>query len=312
MLNRRELRRIAVALGVLAALGQAQASNAQDIVVTLLGTGSPTPAMDRFGPSILVQANSQTLLFDVGRGAHQRLNQLGLDASQIDAIFLTHLHSDHIVGIPDLWLTGWLITRRDRPWNVFGPAGTLSMMDHLAQAFAVDRRVRVEELGSFQPPGGGRADTRDVEPGTVYERDGVRVTAILVDHGVIAPAFGYRIDYAGRSVVLSGDTTVSPSLVKGATGASLLVHEVFQTSADALRANPRLALIKAVHVDGAQAGAIFEQIKPKLAVYSHIALGGVDVGEVVKPTRTTYRGLLVVGEDLMQFVVGDAVTVLRR
>lgn len=297
---------------ILAVLAFGHPARAQDLVVTLLGTGSPTPGMDRFGPSTLVQVNNQTLLFDVGRGAHQRLNQLGLDAAQVDAVFLTHLHSDHVVGLPDLWLTGWLVTRRDRPWQVMGPDGTASMTDHLMEAFAVDRRVRVEENRTYQPLAGGAIEGRDVKPGLVYERDGVRVTAIRVDHGVIAPAFGYRIDYAGRSVVLSGDTRTAPDLLTAATGASLVVHELYQTSDDAVKANPRLAIVKTLHVDAAEAGRLFARSKPKLAVYSHIVLRGVDVGDVVRLTRTTYGGPLVVGEDLMQFVVGDDVAVLRR
>jgi ribonuclease Z len=121
----------------------------QEIVVTLLGTGSPIPELDRSGPSILVQAGNQTLIFDVGRGAHQRLAQVGVTAGQVDAVFLTHLHSDHIVGIPDLWLTGWLQSLRNRPWAVFGPSGTASMMDALKLAFTVDIHARVEETGGF-------------------------------------------------------------------------------------------------------------------------------------------------------------------
>ena len=109
----------------------------------------------------MVQANNQTLLFDVGLGAHQRLNQLGIDAAKVDAVFFTHLHSDHIVGFPDLWLTGWLITRRDRPWSVRGPAGTVSMADHLTQAYAVDLQVRIDENKTTQPVAGGKIEARD-------------------------------------------------------------------------------------------------------------------------------------------------------
>src|SRR3982074_1264774 len=97
--------------------------NAPIIKVTLLGTGTPQPLMERFGPSILVQAGSKTLLFDAGRGCLQRLRQLNLGYDTIDALFFTHLHSDHIVGLPDLWLTGWLITKRNNPLPVFGPKG---------------------------------------------------------------------------------------------------------------------------------------------------------------------------------------------
>ena len=127
----------------------------QEITVTLLGTGAAIPEVERFGPSILVQACSQTLLIDVGRGAHQRLAQTGAAADRIDAVFLTHLHSDHIIGIPDLWLTGWLTSRRNRPWEVFGPTGTLAMMNALKVAFSADIKARIEETGGLVPPAAG-------------------------------------------------------------------------------------------------------------------------------------------------------------
>lgn len=284
----------------------------QEIVVTLLGTGSPIPEVERFGPSILVQAGSQTLLFDAGRGAHQRLLQAAVPAGQIDAVFLTHLHSDHIIGIPDLWLTGWLQSRRNRPWDVFGPSGTLAMTNALKVAFSVDIKARVEETGGLVPAAGAEINAHEISPGLVYEHDGVRVSAIRVDHRAIAPAYGYRIDYSGRSVVLSGDTSVSSSLAEAAAGTQLLVHEVFQASDALLKDNPGMARVKTFHVDAAEAGAVFQRVRPKLAVYSHIILPGVSVDELVKRTRVTYSGPLVVGEDLMRFVVGDDVAVYRR
>jgi ribonuclease Z len=305
-------RGIVLSLALLIVLSLGRPVLAQDIVVTLLGTGSPTPAMDRFGPSIVVQANNQTLLFDVGRGSHQRLNQLGIEAAKVDAVFFTHLHSDHVVGFPDLWLTGWLLTRRDRPWSVRGPAGTASMAGHLTQAYAVDLQARLDENKATAQVAGSKIEAKDITAGVVYEHDGVRVTAITVDHGFIAPAYGYRIDYGGRSVVLSGDTKTSSELVAAATGVGLFVHEIYQASDTAIRDRPQLAIVKTFHVDAAEAGILFAKAKPKLAVYSHIVLRGTDVSEVAKLTRTTYGGPLVVGEDLMQFIVGDDVTVLRR
>jgi ribonuclease Z len=285
----------------------AQDVRGQEIAVTLLGTGSPRPEIERFGPSILVQAGSQTLLFDVGRGAHQRLAQAGVAVGQIDAVFLTHLHSDHTVGIPDLWLT----SVRDRPWELFGPVGTLAMMNALKQAFSADTKARVEETGGLGGALGAGVNAHEIEPGVVYERDGLRVRAIRVEHGPIGAAYGYRIDYAGRSVVLSGDTSVSPSLVEAAGGTQLLIHEVFQVSDALLKSNPVTGRIKTLHVDASEAGSIFQRVHPRLAVYSHIILLGVSVEDLVNRTRATYSGPLVVGEDLMRFVVGDEVAVYR-
>ena len=181
----------------------------------------------------------------------------------------------------------------------------------LKQAFAVDLQVRVEENAGQLPASGGKVNAHDIEPGIVYERDGVRVTAIRVDHRAISPAYGYRVDYAGRSVVLSGDTQVSPDLIKAATGTHLLIHEIYQASDAVLKQNPRTAVVKTFHVDAAEAGPVFQQVRPKLAVYSHIVLRGVDLAEVIRRTRATYAGPLAVGEDLMRFVIGEDVAVYR-
>ena len=127
----------------LTALAPATAAG-QEIKVTLLGTGSPPPVMNRFGPSILVEAGGGKFLFDAGRGALQRLAQLGVRWPDVDGLFLTHLHSDHVVGFPDLWLTGWLVgPGRDRPLHVWGPRGTTKMMSHLEQAYEFDIRMRL-------------------------------------------------------------------------------------------------------------------------------------------------------------------------
>jgi len=121
---------------------------AQGLKVTLLGTGNPFPIMDRFGPSTLVEAGREKLLIDCGCGASRRLWQLGIPLSGVTATFLTHLHSDHVVGIPDLWLTGWLPTlfgRRTEPFRVWGPTGTKKMMSYLEKAYQADIRIRVED-----------------------------------------------------------------------------------------------------------------------------------------------------------------------
>jgi ribonuclease BN (tRNA processing enzyme) len=152
---------------------------------------------------------TRSSLFDAGRGATIRLWQLKIPFSKVSPLFLTHFHSDHTVGIPDLWLTGWLggpFGRRSTPFHVIGPAGTKDLMLNLERAYEGDIRVRTAD--EHYPPEGVKvvADEFPAE-GVVYDKEGVRVTAFEVDHGdVIKPAYGYRIDYKGRSVVLSGDT----------------------------------------------------------------------------------------------------------
>jgi ribonuclease Z len=302
---RTPLRVLAAALALLTQPGSltAQKSAPGKFRVTLLGTGAPILSMTRFGPSTLVEAGDQTLIFDAGRGAAQRLQQLGVSFDRIDAVFLTHLHSDHVVGLPDLWLTGWILARRTAPWELRGPTGTAAMAAHLTEAFAFDVDIRAREAG--QSPAGARLAARDIQPGVVYERGGVKVTAFLVDHGMVAPALGYRIEYDHRVVVLSGDTRFSPPLIAVARNADLLVHEVVIAPADVSPAAPYYPAF-AHHTTPEQAADVFTRARPKLAVYSHIVpLGGADEADVVPRTRRGYPGPFLLGQDLMSIAVGD-------
>ncbi|HET9445640.1 MAG TPA: MBL fold metallo-hydrolase [Steroidobacteraceae bacterium] len=267
--------------------------------------------MNRFGPSILVEAGSEKLIFDAGRGALQRLGQANVKWNDVTAVFLTHLHSDHVIGFPDLWLTGWLTPGRSRPVKVWGPAGTKSMLSHLEQAYAFD--IAVRKADDKTAPAGIVLEVTEVADGTVYEQGGVKVSTIEVDHEPIKPAFGYRIDYAGRSVVLSGDTRVSTNLVKHAQGVDVLIHEVAvpETFRRASRNPDRAKSIVAHHVTPEQAGEIFASTKPRLAVYSHIVLPTATAEDLIPPTRRAYSGPLEVGEDLMVINVGETIDVLR-
>jgi ribonuclease Z len=284
----------------------------QQLTVTLLGTGCPPAVMNRFGPSTLVEAGEQKFLFDAGRGALQRLVQLNVPWQAIQGVFLTHLHSDHVVGFPDLWLTGWLIAPgRNVPLRVWGPTGTADMMSHLQQAYKYDVAVRIENDRTTPDGIGLRVD--EVREGVVYERDGVRVTAFEVDHAPVKPAFGYRIDYAGRSIVLSGDTRVSENLIRHAEGVDVLVHEVFapETLQRAGVPPERAKNIIDYHTTAEQAGRVFARTKPKLAVYSHICMPAAADEDLLVPTRKTYTGPLEIGDDLMAIDIGDRVTVRK-
>jgi ribonuclease Z len=288
------------------------AGQAQNIKVTLMGTGSPQPRMDRFGPSILVEAGGERLVFDCGRGATQRLEQIKIHVGDITALFLTHLHSDHVVGIPDLWLTGWL-TGRKVPLRVWGPTGTKNMMTHLQEAFEFDIHIR-RDVDEKIPGQGELVEAKDVEEGVVYENGGVKVTAFFVDHGLVKPALGYRVDFEGHSVVLSGDTRPSENLMHWAKGTDLLIHEVmdpeaFMVERGSLFKPEAARQILSHHTTPEQAGAVFETVKPKLAVYSHVVPGGGQ--NFVALTRKTYAGPLEVGEDLMTIEIGEKVVVQR-
>ena len=300
----------AIILGLLA-LVPATATG-QEIKVTLLGTGAPPPVMDRFGPSILVEAGGQRLLFDAGRGALQRLTQIGVRWQDVDGVFLTHLHSDHVVGFPDLWLTGWLVgAGRERPLHVWGPVGTREMMSHLEQAYQFDIQIRTHD--DRAAPDGAVLLAEDVREGVVLERGGLKITAFEVDHRPAEPAFGYRIDFAGRSVVLSGDTRISETLIRHGQSVDLLIHEVVSPETFQ-RAGVRPERAKTViehHVTPEQAGQVFTRTRPRLAVYSHIVQPSATEQDLIPSTRKTYSGAVEVGEDLMVIEVGEKIQVRR-
>lgn len=288
-------------------------SQSERMAVTLLGTGTPTPRIDRLGPSTLVEAGGRRLVFDVGRGTTIRLEQIGIRPGEVTAVFLTHFHSDHTNGIPDLWLTGWLSLygARQTPFRIWGPQGMKNLMAGLETAYQADIAMRMPEM-ALPREGIAVAATEFAGEPVVFNEGGVAVTAFLVDHGeYIKPAYGYKVQYEGRSVVISGDTRYSENLIKHAKGADLLLHEVATAPADR-RELPAVKKILAHHTSAAEAARVFAQTRPRLAVFTHLVGGGRGpIDDVLAEARQTYAGPLEMGEDLMRFVLGETVEVKR-
>jgi len=267
-----------------------------------------------------VRVGGQGLLFDVGGGATQRLIQLDVKLSAIDATFITHFHHDHLNGFADLWMTGWIpppFGRRSEPMEVWGPTGTASMLSHLEKAYEMNTSIRIPD--ELLPPEGIKLVAHEFDKdGVVYEKDGVKVTAFEVDHGnFIKPSYGYRIDYKGRAVVISGDTKFDPNLIKASKGADLLIHEVGLVTDELLASSEQFRRIIAHHTTPEEAGIVFAKVNPKLAVYTHLVMLSAPgypeetLENLISRTRTNYDGPLVVGEDLMTFIVGDKVSVYQ-
>ena len=288
--------------------------------VILLGTaGGPTINAERLGISTLVVAGTEQLLFDAGRGLTFGLARLSIPASTVTKVFLTHLHSDHIVSVPELFLFPWASQGRKTPLRIWGPEGTSAMTAKLNEAFAFDIHTRRDVDEKFSPDGITIVAT-DVTEGIVYEASGVKVTAFLVDHGPVKPALGYRVDYGGHSVVFSGDTKPSDNLVKFARGADVLIHEVGRSKDDPALVGPPDELLPGLagttrgqaktvaehHTDAAEAARVFQRINPRLAVFSHANSSPV---ETLATVRRGYAGRVEFGSDLMTIDIGSEITI---
>jgi ribonuclease Z len=301
------------------AIAQAVPSAASDFRVTLLGTSTPNPLPDRFGPSTLVEAGNQKLIFDCGRGATIRLWQLKIPLGTV-RLFITHLHSDHTVGIPDLWLTGFSplpYGRRNAPFAVYGPRGTVEMMSYLEKAYQADIENRREFIPNFSAQQAAIV-AKDIEEGVVYDQDAVRVTAFRVKHANLKDAFGFRVDYRGHAVVISGDMAPNENFIKYAQGADVVIHEVGVARPELLERDAGVRLMLATHHSSPEdAARDFARIKPKLAVYTHYTrprrddIPEVSIAEIIARTRAIYSGPLEAGEDLTSISIGDSVTVKR-
>jgi len=290
-----------------------------ELRVTFLGTGAPRPSLDRYGPATLIEAGRERVLVDPGPGLRERLLQAGsFDLiSGIDHVLVSHLHFDHTISLPDLWLTGWLFGRRT-PLVVEGPVGTQAMMRHLEQAFAWDTAYRTA-VGV--PADGVDIAARDVGPGVVFERNGLKVTAFDVEHMPIdistrqrlpfeGRTLGFRFDFHGHSLVLSGDTRPTEAVVAQGSGVDVLVHEVQVPSPDET-AEAKLANVSlSVHSEPGAVAEVFAKAKPRMAVYSHIV--PPDVTEAELRAVTPYEGPLTVAHDLMMITIGERIVVADR
>ena len=282
-------------------LGQSRAGS-ESTVVVLLGTGVPRPDPGASGPATAVVVGNRTFLVDAGPGVERRLAAAHLPIDGVTALFITHLHSDHTLGYPDLIFTSWVMGRKT-PLEAYGPHGLRAMTDHILAAWAEDIDVRTNGLEK-RTPGGYRVTVHEVGPGVVYDSGGVRVTAFAVEHGTWREAYGYRFDTPGRSIVISGDTKPSESLVRAAMGADVLVHEVYPDARTAPNASESAAwptYMRDFHTSDVEVGWLAARIHPKLVILTHIIRRGATDEELLAGVRQSFSGRVAVGHDLERY-----------
>ncbi len=194
------------------------------------GSGSPLPDAERAGPCIAVLAGKRAFVFDAGSGSIRKLGRIGFPMDKLEAGFLTHLHSDHFDGLGELMLQAWIAGGRDQPLPIYGPAGTERVVAGFVDAYTIDSGFRIAHHGEATArPGGFGAKARvvamDATGPVIYSDGGVTIRALPVNHAPVERALAYRIDYAGRSIVISGDTVQSTRLAHFAKGADVLFHD---------------------------------------------------------------------------------------
>ena len=279
----RTLAACAASLAVLAVGGvraSAQVGGTDSTFVAILGTGTPNADPERSGPALAVVRGDRSYLVDAGAGIVRRASaasQRGIAALRppnLRTVFLTHLHSDHTVGLPDLILSAWTL-ERTVPLEVYGPPGTKAMIDHLLAAYDADIRNRINGLEPANTTG-YRVNVHEIADGFVYRDGDITVRAFAVPHGDWEHAFGYRFETPDRSIVISGDTRASDAVVRACNGCDVLLHEVY--SAERFKARePEWQRYHAnAHTSTVELASLAARARPRLLVLYHQLFWGTD------------------------------------
>lgn len=269
--------------------------------IVLLGTGNPNADPERSGPSVAIVIDQTPYIVDFGPGVVRRAAAAhqagigGLDVCKLKRAFVTHLHSDHTAGYPDLILTPWVLGR-DEPLKVYGPPGIRAMTEHILAAYQQDID---ERLNGLEPANdsGYSVDVCEIEPGIVYQDLNVRVEAFPARHGSWQ-AFGYRFRAPDRTIVISGDTAPTERCVEEYRGCDVLIHEVYSTAGFETYPPVWQRYHSSVHTSSFELAEIASRAKPGLLILYHQLFAGVSEEELLLEVQREYDGRVVSGRDL--------------
>ena len=276
--------------------------------IVLLGTGTPRPDPDRSGPATAIIVDDVPYLIDFGAGVVRRVTAayekgvtaLGYAGLNIRTVFLTHMHSDHTIGYPDLIFTPWVMGRRE-PLAVYGPKGIEAMTGHVLKAWQVDIDGRTGGLNQHNPTG-YKVNAHEIAPGVVYRDGHVTVTAFPARHEEMVDSFSYRFDTPDRAIVISGDTAPTQALLDNSRGCDVLIHEAYSTLEARNAARPTPEFRRRHHTSSVELAEIANAVKPGLLITYHRSHTGESTpGErdvLVEEIRQTYKGKVVAARDL--------------
>jgi len=272
--------------------------------VVLLGTGTPNPDPARAGPALAIVVHGAAYLVDAGPGivrraaAAERAGVAALAQPKLTVVFITHLHSDHTLGLPDLIFSPWVL-ERTLPLEVYGPPGIAAMTAHLEQAYAEDVRIRTTG-GQPHTDSGYVVHPHEIDAGVVYRDSNVTVNAFRVDHGGVPAggAFGYKFVTRDRTIVISGDTRPTEEIVRQCSGCDVLVHEVYSRAAWGTRPPAWQRYHAAAHTSGEELGILAARARPKLLVLTHALTWSATPEAVVREVRRAFAGAVVYANDL--------------
>jgi ribonuclease BN (tRNA processing enzyme) len=294
----------------LATPNAAPAQPASRTRIVMLGTGTPIPDPDRAGPAVAIVVDTFAYLFDAGVGVVRRASAAGKSGvpsfapprpgaqpnPRFEKIFITHLHSDHTMGLADAIFTPWIQGKR-QPVDIFGPSGLNYLVQTILDGNAEDIRDRVASAGGPSREG-WQAKVHEVAPGEVFRDARVTVRAFQVPHGEWPNAYGYRIDTPDRSIVISGDTRESDAVAEACNGCDVLIHEVYSDSGFKTIPAGRQPYHAAAHTPATVVGRIATRAKAKMLVLYHALFFGATEEQLLRETKSTYAGRVMLAKDL--------------